>query len=171
LDAIISLAERVSRGRWKLTQARAEVCEAAQTFHLAIREYGHAPGTLFIASSFSIISWILAILVYYLSFLSIGYVSISWGSILVICSIFTAVKSIPIGIPFEVGLPEVTLTTLFILVGVPAQTSATVTILTRILTLWLRFFLGFAAHQWLGIKAMKKPNTNNKVSCTKTGKT
>jgi uncharacterized membrane protein YbhN (UPF0104 family) len=63
-----------------------------------------------------------------------------------------AVKSVPIGIPFEVGLPEITLTTLLILFGVPPQISATGTILMRILTLWFRFFGGFAAQQWLGIK-------------------
>jgi len=171
VNAIIRFAEWISRGRWKLTTVRKEVVEAAKAFHGAMREFGHAPKTLIIASSFSIISWILAVTIFYLSFLSIGYTSISWGAILVICSIFAAAKSIPIGVPFEVGLPEITLTTLFIFVGVPFTTSATVTILMRILTLWFRFIIGFAAQQWLGIKAITATNKNNRMVMSETEKT
>jgi uncharacterized protein (TIRG00374 family) len=131
---------------------RAEVIESAKAFHSAMREYARAPKSIFIASVFSSISWIFGLLVFYFTFAAIGYPQISWSAILVISAIFLAVKSIPIGIPFEVGLPEITLTTLLILFGVPPQISATGTIMMRILTLWLRFFVGFGAQQWLGIK-------------------
>jgi len=170
VDAIIRFAEWISRGHWRLTMVRKEVVQAAKAFHGAMREFGHAPKTLIIASSFSIISWILAVIVFYLSFLSIGYTSISWGAILVICSIFAAAKSVPIGLPFEVGLPEITLTTLFIFVGVPAQTSATVTILVRILTLWFRFVIGFAAQQWLGFRGIAATQKNNRMVTSETEK-
>jgi uncharacterized membrane protein YbhN (UPF0104 family) len=68
-----------------------------------------------------------------------------------------AVKSIPIGIPFEVGLPEITMTTLYVGLGVPATISATATILSRLITLWLRFFIGFGAQQWLELKHRLTP--------------
>jgi uncharacterized protein (TIRG00374 family) len=170
LDAVIVFAERISRGRWKLTKVREEALDAAKAFHDAMREFGQAPKKLFAPLTFSIVSWIISPAVFYLSFLSIGYTSISLGAILVICAIFTAAKSIPIGVPFEVGLPEITLTTLFIWVGVPSLTSATVTLLIRILTLWLRFFIGFGAQQWLGINAMSTLSTNNKINYAKTEK-
>jgi uncharacterized protein (TIRG00374 family) len=152
VDAVIRFVERISRGRWKLTNVRAEVIEAAKAFHSAMREYAHAPKSIFVASVFSTISWIFSLLVFYLTFAAIGYPQISWSAILVISAVFIAVKSVPIGIPFEVGLPEITLTTLLILFGVPPQISATGTIMMRLLTLWLRFFVGFGAQQWLGIK-------------------
>lgn len=166
VDALIWFAKCISRGRWKLVKIREKVVEGAKAFLGAMREFRDAPETLFIASSFSVISWILTLTVFYLVFLSIGYASVSWSAILLICSIFMAVKSIPIGIPFEVGLPEITLTTLFILVGVPPETSATATILTRILTLWFRFFIGFAVQQLIGTKAVmveirKRSRTSN----------
>jgi hypothetical protein len=47
-------------------------------------------------------------------------------------------QSIPIGVPFEVGLPEITMTTLYVSLGVPAGIAATSTILSRLITLWLR---------------------------------
>jgi hypothetical protein len=103
-----------------------------------------------------------ALAVFYLTFLSMGYPQISWSAILVITAIFMAVKSIPVGVPFEVGLPEITLTTLlYFFVRQWAGTdlfaweiSATATILMRLLTLWLRFFIGFAAQQWIGIRVI-----------------
>jgi uncharacterized membrane protein YbhN (UPF0104 family) len=58
-------------------------------------------------------------------------------------------------VPFEVGLPEITMTTLYVVLGIPFDVSATATILTRILSLWLKFFVGFAIQQWVEISAIK----------------
>jgi uncharacterized membrane protein YbhN (UPF0104 family) len=125
-----------------------------------MKEYARAPKTLFVSALLSAISLAFSLSVFYLTFLSIGYNQtdparqINWSAILIISMIFAAVKSIPIGVPFEVGLPEITLTFLLQLFGVPTVDGATATILMRILTLWLRFFIGFAAEQWMGIKAI-----------------
>jgi len=166
VDKIIKFAEWISKGRWKLAKIKADAVKVAKAFHSAIREFGGSPKTIVIASLFSVVSWILSLLVFYLSILAIGYTSINWGAILVIFSIFITIKSIPLGIPFEIGLPEITLTTLLILVGMPPQTSATATVLIRVLTLWLRFFIGFAAQQWLGIKIIKTTNINSRSEKT-----
>jgi uncharacterized protein (TIRG00374 family) len=128
-----------------------------------MKEYVHAPKTLAAAFFLSAVSWVLALLAFYLTFVSIGYSQISWGAILVISSIFATVKSVPIGVPFEVGLPEITLTVLLQLFGVPVAVSATATILLRLLTLWMRFFIGFAAQQWVGMRVVT-PNGNSKTS-------
>jgi len=154
LDGLIRFAEWISRGHWKLTKLRDEVLQTQKDFHIAVKEYVHAPKTLFTASLFSSVSWVCALLVYYFTFQAIGYPQISWSAILVISAVFVAVKSIPIGIPFEVGLPEITLTVLLQMFGVPVGIAATATVLSRLLTLWLRFFIGFGAQQWLGIKAI-----------------
>ncbi|HVP92475.1 MAG TPA: lysylphosphatidylglycerol synthase transmembrane domain-containing protein [Acidobacteriota bacterium] len=170
VDAVIMFVERISRGHWKLVRIREEALNEAKAFHSAIREFGHSPRKLILPVSFSLASWIAGPAVFYLSFLSVGYTSIGFGPILVIYAIFTAAKSIPIGVPFEVGLPEITLTTLFIAVSVPPDIAASVTILIRILTLWLRFFIGFGAQQWLGIKAMSTLGSNNRETCAKAEK-
>jgi uncharacterized protein (TIRG00374 family) len=162
VDALIRFAEYVTRGRWKLSKFREGVKEEAKAFHEAMREYIHAPRTLLQASFLSIVSWMLTLAVFYLTFLAMGYPQIAWSAILVVSAIFMAVKSIPIGVPFEVGLPEITLTTLLYFFVRPwagtdlnaIEISATATILMRLLTLWLRFFIGFAAQQWIGIKAL-----------------
>jgi uncharacterized protein (TIRG00374 family) len=154
IDAVIGFADRISRGRWRLSSLKEEAIDAAKAFHGAMKEYAHAPKTLFVAFSFTAVSWVLTLAVFYLTFLSMGYPQISWSAILVISSIFVAVKSIPVGVPFEVGLPEIALSSLLIIFGVPKEISFTATILMRLLTLWLKFFIGFAAQQWIGIKAI-----------------
>jgi len=154
VNVIIRFVERISRGHWKLENLREEVIEAAKAFHGAMREYIHAPRTLVSAFVATAVSWMLSLTVFYFVFLSLGYPEISWSAVLVISSIFVALKSIPVGVPFEVGFPEITLTTLLILFGVPPGISATATILMRLLTLWLRFLIGFAAQQWVGIRTI-----------------
>jgi uncharacterized protein (TIRG00374 family) len=80
--------------------------------------------------------------------------------ITITAAIVLAVKSIPVGIPFEVGIPEATIYTLYVAFNVPAEIAATATILSRLITLWLRFFIGFIAQQWLTLKPILNPASN-----------
>ncbi len=166
LGFMIRFAERISRGRWRLSNLREEAIGATKAFHNAMREYVHAPKTLIMAFSSTVASWVLSLAVLYFVFLSLEYSQVNWSAIIVVSSIFVALKSIPVGVPFEVGFPEITLTTLLILFGVPAGISATATILMRLLTLWLKFFVGFAAQQWVGIKVIAT-QTNGQADVAK----
>ena len=168
IDAAIRFVEYVSRGRWKLVNVREEVVKAAKMFHNSMKEFGRAPKTLFTSLFFHVLSWLFSIGVSYLVFLSIGF-PIHWSVIILTCSIVAAVKAIPLGVPFEAGLPEITMSTVYIMLGVQPDISATATILIRILTVWLRFFIGFAVQQWLGIKAIT--GINSKIAMPKMEKT
>jgi len=159
IDASLRFVERIGRGRWKLAKVRAEVIKAANMFHDSMKEYVHAPKTLLTSLSLYVLSWLFSMTVTYLVFLSLDY-TIHWSIIVVTCSIVVAVKSIPLGVPFEAGLPEITMSTLYFFFGVPLNVSATATILIRILTVWLRFFIGFVIQQWLGIKAITTPGAH-----------
>jgi uncharacterized protein (TIRG00374 family) len=162
IDAVIRFLNYVSRERWKLTKIRGEVVKAAKIFHDSIKEFGHAPKTLSASLSFNILSWFLSIGIAYLVFLSMKN-PVPWSVIILTHSVISAIHGIPLGVPFEAGLPEITMTSLYVLTGIPFDISATATILTRILTVWLRFFIGFAVQQALEIKAI---TTNNKADKT-----
>jgi uncharacterized protein (TIRG00374 family) len=159
LDIVLKLARFVSRGRWKLTKLKEVAIQVSNNFVCAMKDFSKASRTIAVASLFSLLSWTLNMSVFYLVLLSIGYSGISLTAILVIYSIFMTVKAIPMGIPFEVGLPEITLTTLFIVAGMPPEISATATIMIRLLTLWLKFFIGFAVQQWIGITTIAVTQT------------
>jgi uncharacterized protein (TIRG00374 family) len=159
IDAVIRFVEYVSRKRWKLSKIREDAIKVAKTFHSSMNEFGHAPKTVFTSLSLSILSWIFSLGVAYLVFVSMRF-PVHWSVIVVTGAIVAAVKAIPIGVPFEVGLPEITMTTLYTVLSpdMPLDVAATATILTRILTVWLRFFGGFIVQQWLGIKGIRTPD-------------
>lgn len=168
IDWTTRFASTISKGRWKLEKFREQAVEITEHFHDSMKEYRNAPKALANALFYLILSWIFSLSIPYLVFQSLGH-PVSWSIILITSAIVLAVKSIPIGIPFEVGLPEAAMTTLYISMGVPAALSATATILTRIITLWFRFFIGFAAQQWIELKPVicTAPNTEKtKISPT-----
>ncbi|MEM3554032.1 MAG: lysylphosphatidylglycerol synthase transmembrane domain-containing protein [Candidatus Bathyarchaeia archaeon] len=159
MDWVIKIVEFASGGRWKPTKLREEALKIAGMFHDSMKQFGHAPKVVAASIFISSLSWLSYLTLSYLVFLAMGFnaleIQVLWSVILVTQSIVSTIKSIPVGVPFEIGLPEITMTTLYNVLGIPFGISATATILTRILTVWLRFFIGFAAQQWLEIKAIK----------------
>jgi uncharacterized protein (TIRG00374 family) len=117
-------------------------------------EYSQNKKPLITSFIYLALTWLFSLSVPYLVFQSLGY-PVSWSIILITAAIVLAVKSIPIGIPFEVGIPEAAMTTLYIAMGIDPAVAATATILARIITLWLRFFIGFIAQQYLELKPAK----------------
>ena len=167
IDWLVRAGKFISRGRWQgqLTKIKEEACEIAKSFHGSMKEFKHNPKALVFSLFYLAITWVLSLSIPYLVFMSLR-VPVSWSVILITSTIVLAVKSIPLGVPFEVGLPEITMTTLYTSLGVPAGISATATILTRLLTLWLRFFVGFLAQQWLELKPVLAPTSNVPVEKT-----
>ncbi len=162
IDWLVRAGKFISRGRWKgqLNKIKEEACEIAKSFHGSMNEFKHNPKALVLSLFYLGITWVLSLSIPYLVFMSLRF-PVSWSIILITATIVLAVKSIPLGVPFEVGLPEITMTTLYTSLGVPAGISATATILTRLITLWLRFFVGFIAQQWLELKPVLAPSGNN----------
>ncbi len=147
----IKAAKFISMGHWDLNQLKKNAHQITQGFHLSMREFKNKPKPVIISFFYLIITWASSLGIQYLVFLSLG-VSVTWSMITITAAIVLAVKSIPIGIPFEVGLPEATMTTLYMAFSIDPAIAATATILSRLLTLWLRFFIGFGAQQWLTLK-------------------
>ena len=155
----IKAAKYVSRGKWNLHLLKESAHQMTQGFHGSMKEFKSNPKPVMVSLFYLIITWVFSLSIQYLVFLSLG-VSVSWSMIAITAAIVLAVKSIPVGIPFEVGIPEATMTTLYVAFNVAPAIAATATILSRLLTLWLRFFIGFAAQQWLTLKPIINPAQN-----------
>ncbi len=154
INGLANFAQFITRGRWKgLTKIREDICRITKSFHDSMKEFGRNPKPLAISLLGLSVTWVFSLSVSYLVFLSLR-TQVSWSVILITSAIVLAVKSIPVGIPFEVGLPEITMTTLYTsFLGIEcAGIAATATILNRIITLWLRFFIGLGAQQYLDLK-------------------
>jgi uncharacterized protein (TIRG00374 family) len=160
-----NFANKISFGKIKVEKLKEEAVEITKHFHEAMIEFRHNSKTIGGSLVYLLISWFFSLSVPYLVFMSLGYHVPNLFSIIVVTSaIFLAVKAIPVGIPFEVGLPEAVMTTLYISMGINPALAATATILTRIITLWFRFFIGFAAQQYLELKpAISSPENIEKT--------
>jgi uncharacterized protein (TIRG00374 family) len=146
-----NLTYKITFGRVKLERLREQAVEITEHFHDSMREFRHNPKALAGSSFYLVISWLFSLSIPYLIFRALGH-PVTLSIIIVTSAIFLAIKAIPVGVPFEVGLPEAVMTTLYISMGVNPALAATATILIRIITLWFRFFIGFASQQWLELK-------------------
>lgn len=150
---VIKLIARISRGRWELTSLRSKARRMLKAFHGGIDTLARNPRDLVWPVLLSIVSWAFNVLVISLVFLSIGS-EISLSAIVVVYSISVSLQTIPLGIPGEVGFMEIVMTTLYTLLGVPIAISAVATLLTRVVTLWFKLVVGYAAVQWVGIDVL-----------------
>jgi len=156
IDWLVKIGKAISPKRWKekIAAIGDEAINMAGSFHDSMIEFKKNPKALFISFGYLILTWIFAVSIPYLVFVSLSPTGepVPWSILLITTGIVVAVKSIPIGIPFEVGLPEITMTTMYSLLGVNPELSATATILSRVITLWFRFFVSFIAQQILHLK-------------------
>jgi len=152
INGLVKAAEFITRGKWKrLSKIKEDACRITKSFHDSMKKFGRSPKPLALSLLGLSITWVFSLSVSYLVFLSLR-TPVSWSVILITSAIVLAVKSIPVGIPFEVGLPEITMTTFYTGFGILPEVAATATVLNRIITLWLRFFIGLGAQQYLDLK-------------------
>jgi uncharacterized protein (TIRG00374 family) len=166
IDVLVRLGNWITRGKrqQQLNKIKEDACKMATSFHDSMKEFKRNPKALFSSLFYLAITWVFSLSIPYLVFMSLNF-PVSWSVILLTSAIVLAVKSVPIGVPFEVGLPEITMTTLYTsLIGIQyAGICATATILTRLITLWFRFLIGFIAQQWLELKPVLTPAKKHSV--------
>jgi uncharacterized protein (TIRG00374 family) len=154
-DWIINLSVRLFRGRWRLDGLRSKAMNMLNAFHEGIATLGGRPKALFSPVVFTILAWFFDLLIAVLVFFSLGSldVKISLSAIVIVYSIIIGIQNVPVGVPGEVGLVEIVMTSLYTLFGVPIALGAVATVLIRIMTLGMKLLIGGIAVQLLGIKA------------------
>ncbi|MCK4933614.1 flippase-like domain-containing protein [Candidatus Bathyarchaeota archaeon] len=155
--SLMNFIEWISRGRLKLGHFQTKISDGLKVFYQSLRIFSSKPIRLIPPIILYVSAWSISTWIVFIVFTAVGYSDPGGPFILllktvVVYTLLMAIKSVPIGIPAEVGIPEIFMTMSFILFGIPEEISAAVTVLTRILTMWLRFLIGFVAVQWLGIK-------------------
>jgi len=153
VDSLLRFSNFLLRGRLKLTSLRSKTREALQAFHQSIEFLGGNLRSLVWPVVFSVVAWLLSVLLSFFVFVSLDH-PISFSVVLIVYSISCAIQTIPVGVPAEVGLIEIVMTSLYAMLGVPIGISAAATVLIRIITVWFKFFIGFVAFQWVGIKVL-----------------
>lgn len=150
IDGLIDAAQFLSRGKWRetLDKAKEYAQNATRDYRSAMHQLGHDPTKLATPTALLALEQVSDLSVSYLVFLALAQ-NVSLPIIFVTTSVVLAIQIIPTGIPFGIGLPEITMTTFYALTGISPGAAATGTILIRLLTLWLRFAIGFAAQEYI----------------------
>jgi uncharacterized protein (TIRG00374 family) len=153
IDLLLRFFAFISKERLQLASLRSKAQKALRAFHQAIEVLGKNPRSLVQPVVFSMVSWFLSLLLSFLVFVSIGH-TVSLGKIIIVYSIICSIQTAPIGIIAGVGPVDIIMSSLYALLGVPLDVSASATLLIRVLTVWFRLLIGFVAFQWVGIKAL-----------------
>jgi uncharacterized protein (TIRG00374 family) len=157
LDSILRLLVFLSRGKLSLPSMRAKVQKALVAFREGIQTLSKNPEKLVKPILFSISSWFFSVMISFLVFASLG-IFVPLSIVMIVYSVTNAIQTIPIGVPGEVGLPEIVMVNFYVLLGVPlnvsAANAAAATVLIRVVTLWFKVIVGYLAAQWFGIKVL-----------------
>jgi uncharacterized protein (TIRG00374 family) len=155
VEATLRFLVFITRGRLNIDSMRAKAARILNAFHCSICVLLKKPTKLAAPIFFAIVSWLFSIFMSYLVFVSLGQ-EVDFVLITIVYSVSVNIQSIPIGIPGEVGLVEIVMTSLYGLLGVEAGIAAAATVLIRFLTVWLRIIIGFVAVQWIDLKDLAK---------------
>ncbi len=157
---IIGLLVRISRGRWQFEKLKESTEKGLNAFHDGIDALGVRPTRLVIPISLGIIAWLCDLLIAVLVFSALR-VQVYFSAIVIVYSISIAIQTIPLGIPGEIGVLDVIMSTLYWLLGISIGVAVAATLLTRIMTLWMRLLIGGLTVQWLGIKSLRPTATED----------
>jgi len=155
---IIGLLVRLSRGRWKFERLKESAEKMLKAFHNGIDTLTAQKSRLALPGFLAIVAWALDLLISVLVFRALK-AQVPFSTIAIVYSISIAIQTAPVGIPGEAGILEVVMTSLYTLLNVDIGVAAAATILTRVITLWLRLLIGGLTIQWLGIKGWKPSST------------
>jgi hypothetical protein len=156
VDWLVNLLKRFFKGRVKGRWLSSTVRKILKEFHKGIDILGERPRKLVVPIAFSIMAWLFEILIAFFVFSSL-HVSVPFSVIVIVYSISIAVQTIPVGIPGEIGLVEIVMTSLYTLLlpGVSSAIVVVATILIRALTLWAKLVISGVAVQWVGVKMLR----------------
>jgi len=166
---IIKILERLFRGRWHFDHIRQSAEKMLTSFHDGIETLGQRPKELVLPVLFAVIAWFFDLLIVILVFSSLGSfgATISLSLIIIVYSIGVGLQTVPMGVPAETGFYEIIMTSVYTFFGVPIAISVLATVLTRVLTMWVKLLIGAVAFQWLGIKGLRGSITQTSESETR----
>lgn len=164
LDLVFRFLGFISHGRWKLMHWKSAVQEMLRGYHEGIDTLREHPKGIILPIILAIVSWFFDLLGSIFVFSALR-VEIPMVSLIVVYSINVAIPMIPISVS-GVGPTDIIMTALYTLF-IPASPehlvaiSASVTLLTRIVTVWFRLIIGYIAVHMVGVDILSRRLTES----------
>lgn len=159
LDWIFKFLKLISRGHWKLTHWKLAFQEMLSEYHEGIRTLKEHQKGVILPIVLAIASWVSDLLISFLVFSALHF-PIPIAELIVMYSINVAIPMVPISIQ-GVGPTEIIMTTIYTLFLIPADISASITLLTRIVTVWFKLILGYLAVHFVGVDILSRRLTES----------
>ena len=146
------------RKKWNPNQFRNKSEGFLSRFHLSMQQLTANRRALLKPIIFAIIGFVFEFSVISFSFLALGY-SVPIDKVLIVFTLTGTLQTVGISV---FGFTEIAMTSIFTFLGIPVDLSFSVTLLTRIVSLWFRFIVSSGALQLAGIQLIaKKPSINH----------
>jgi len=139
------------RKTWNPESFRLKVEALLSRFHIGIQQLRANPKALVRPVIYSIISFIFEISVTFITFVALGY-AVPVDKVLIVFTLTGTLQTV--GVTFF-GFPELIMSVSFTALGIPAALSVSATLLVRVVSLWFRLVVSYAALQWAGIKIIR----------------
>jgi uncharacterized protein (TIRG00374 family) len=159
ITGLIRIVRIITRNKIKLDNIEKRIKHVLSIFYSGMKTYQKKRKMLIKPFIFSMISWLLQLIVYYLVFFSLGFKSIIFEVIVVSLSIGMVIQTLPFSLP--VGPTEITMASIFRLFGIPKAISGTATTMIRIVTYWFYLLIGYIVAQWIGMKTLLNRDRKN----------
>ena len=143
LNWLIRAISFLRRGHWNPHSFRAKAEDMLNKFHEGIRVLGSNPKSLVRPVIFAFIAWAFDVSIVFLVFASLGY-PVPVDKVLIVYAITGSLQTVGVSI---VGFTEIIVTSSYTVLGIPIAISISVTILTRIITLWFKMITSYIAFQ------------------------
>ena len=139
------------RKTWNPESFRLRADGLLSRFHVGIQGLTAKPKALVKPVIYSVASFVFEISVTFITFIALGY-PVPVDKVLIVFTLTGTLQTV--GVTFF-GLPELIMSVSFTALGIPAALSVSVTLLVRVVSLWFRLVVSYAALQWAGIKIMR----------------
>lgn len=142
----------VFRKRWNPEGFSAEAERLLGNFHSSIEQLKANPKALIEPIFFVVAGFALEVAVVFLVFISLGQ-PVPIDVVLVVFTLSGILQTIGVAI---FGFPELIMTITYKSLGVDLAVAFSVALLTRVVSLWFRLVVSYAALQWAGIKIIRQ---------------
>ncbi len=138
--------------RWNPQNFMLKADEALGKFHLGMEQLKANPKALVKPIIYAVISFIFEVSVIFLTFIALGY-PVPVDKVLIVFTLTGTLQTV--GVTFF-GFPELIMSISFTALGIPAALSVSVTLLTRVVSLWFRLIVSYGALQLAGLKIIRR---------------
>ena len=145
------------RKNWNPQNFRLKADETLGRFHSGIAQLRANPKSLVQPIIYSIASFVFEVSVIFLTFIALGY-SVPVDTVLIVFTLTGTLQTLGITL---FGFPEIIMSASFTALFIPASLSFSVTLLTRVVNLWFRLIVSYAALQWAGVEIIRKNKKRN----------